>query len=82
MDSIFEKARRLAVQLNDNTRGMASVGVSWHPYENKWEGFADWSNNTRLRGEYSDSPTDAMCLLIDRLQDEISEAVDAIHASR
>lgn len=70
MDELFEKALYLANDLSGiNNTGMASVRVSWHPYECRWEGEANWSCNTRLVA-HGDSPTDAVLALIDLLEDE------------
>lgn len=70
MDQLFEKALSLANDLSGrNNTGMASVRVSWHPYDCKWESEANWSCNIRLVA-HGDSPTDAVMALIDLLEDE------------
>jgi hypothetical protein len=77
MDQFFEDAQTLASRLSGSSLvkegGMASVGVTFDPYEAKWFGKADWSNNVAFNTMGSETPTDAILELIDILQGEILE---------
>lgn len=70
MDKLFEDALRSARYLGTEIGGMASVRVTWHPYKCHWEAEANWSDNTHLIGEGADSPTDALLVLIELMDEE------------
>lgn len=74
MDKFYEEALSLAQSAGclDERGGMASVRVSWHPYDSNWEAEANWSSGERILTG-SDSPTDAILKLIDLLKEELNE---------
>lgn len=77
MDKMLEDALKIADEFRQQNGGMTSVGVRWNPYQCQWVADASWSSGDRIAGDFSDSPTDAVCMLIDRLRDEKTHAAVA-----
>jgi len=71
LETLLHEARSLANNhsAHSDTKGMASVGVRWNPYEAKWEAEASWSDNTRVVSTPSDSTVDVILELIDLLKE-------------
>lgn len=75
MDKFYTDALMLARSAGclENRGGMASVKVSYNPYDCHWEGEANWSSNNRLVGEGADTPMDAILNLIQSLEEELAK---------
>lgn len=63
MDECLERALTLASKA---CRGLASVNVSWRPYECQWLAEANWADASRLLAA-GDTPSEAVAALIERL---------------
>lgn len=82
LSELLEQARGIASRLSgtralanefDSTGGMASIQLTWDPYDSGWQALANWSNSfTVVSGEPVVDPSEAVSILISKLQEIIN----------
>jgi hypothetical protein len=68
VEEYLNKALSMARSMcGPNGAGMGSVHLHFDPYACQWGAFADWSDSSRIVGEFYDDPLNAAMSLCDAL---------------